>query len=98
MYNREQIAQNTINRVLELKPWRFRRARDRRLRKVAEELSKKGGYIIATPQELAEQYPEFFRCASNEPHHTIMWSIGAGLPLKGGYYQPAFCPISNISR
>ena len=92
----QQIARNTIKRVLELKPWRLRRARDRRLREVAEEWSNKGGYIIATPYELAEQYPEFFRCASNEPQDTIMWSIGAGLPRKGGYYQPAICPIKNM--
>lgn len=94
----DKIARNTINVVLALKPWRLRRARDRRLRQVAEEWAKAGGYIIATPQELAAQYPDFFRCSTNEKQDTIMWSISAGLRQPGGYYQPAICPIKNFSR
>ena len=94
----QQIARNTINRVLELKPWRLRRARDRRLRAIAEGWSKNGGYFIATPQELAAKYPEFFRCASNEQQDTIMWSVSAGLRCPGGYYKPAICPIKNLGK
>lgn len=92
----EQIARNTINRLLDLAPWRFRSARDRRLRTIAEEWSKNGGYMLATPQELAAKYPDYFRCAASDPQVTIMWSIGAGLRLPGGYYKPAICPIKNM--
>ena len=94
----EQIALAMIDRLLSFNPWRVRRARDRRLRAVAEEWKKRGGYFIATPQELAEKYPEFFRCATNEPQDRIIWSISVGLRLPGGYYKPAICPVTNLSK
>lgn len=94
----KEMAARMNSRILDLKAWRFRRCRDRRLRAIAEEWKKNGGYIIATPQELEEEYPEFFHCAKNEDTRVFMWGISAGLRQPGGYYKPEICPITHLGK
>lgn len=66
-----RITQNAAS----TKDWRLTRKADRRFKEVAIELSKRHGYIIATPQELAQAYPDLFDASHTTSRKKFIWAV-----------------------
>lgn len=73
-------AKKATKRASEVKDWRLTRKHDRQMKKLAIELSKGKGYIIATSSDLHERYPNLYpqRLVSTESH-PFVWAIDFSL-------------------
>lgn len=82
-----------------VKSWRLGRSIDRRMKKEAHRINQEEqGYILATPVELAQRYPDFFSEDGNSPdaYDPMIWAFYPGLPKRRGRVQLALCPVHKF--
>ena len=88
------LAKELTEKVANIKDWRLRRQIDMRMKKIAQDLCKTSGYVIATPRELAHEYEEassqFWRQGSPENDRKMLWGIIAGVHDPKGCCRPSF--------
>ena len=80
-------AKSQTRRSAEMKDWRIRNKVNRRMREHARALvEKNGGYLIATPAEIAEKYGENVGRGSKR----YVWSIDWNFIYKRLQFTPIY--------
>ena len=69
----------------ETKDWRLSRKIDRAAREEARKLNQGRGYVIATPTEIKDRYPEFVTWEpGDDAGQEMVWAFRASVSSRGG--------------
>lgn len=96
-----ELAREKTMTAATTKDWRLDK-HGKRFREVAREINQGKGYIVCTPRELCEQYPEFARkiryCSGPDADQKIIWAVGCSL-FTGNIrkYVLDFVPVWGFS-
>lgn len=90
------MAARMTKRAAGVEDWRLATKADRGLKVLALELAKSKGYIIATPQEIAERYstlvPKWFVGAVTNTNKMI-WGVNASVTRRNGRVSLSFAAV-----
>lgn len=74
-----ETAKKITNRAASVKDWRLTTNRDRAMKKLAAEISQGKGYILASPRQIAEQYPNLvspYFATGAGADRVFIWAVG----------------------
>lgn len=75
--NRIETAKRLTAKTAMIKDWRIRNRHNRAMREIARGLTAGKGYVIASPRELSEIYPDFYGCdtAAQDSDVKMIWGL-----------------------
>lgn len=87
-----EFATLRAKEVSETKDWRLRDKRSRAFKALAVKMLEDGKpYIVSTPHELAEKYPDLFSYDGAQTEQKFIWAIMPN--YKGSYVKFSFGAI-----
>lgn len=95
LQGRIDFAKDMTSEVANMKDWRVRNKHNRAMREIARELvESNGGYLIASPNELAERYPGMFESNPVNGDTKMVWCIGTeSIKFPGTARRFSFWPV-----
>lgn len=94
----KEYAIKLTSEAAQVKDWRITNKEMRAYREIARNLTE--GYIIATPNEMAEIYPTLFKKSSTSPDNDteFVWAVEATLWARKRRYFMSFCPVCKAEK